>query len=265
MYRLTPAILASALLATSAAAVPVDLTGWTSNSYTNGTWTIQNPPANDSVRQSVNGDPTLFFDPGTTAQGTQLSGTITVRDGAGDDDFIGFALGYEDDEINSASADFILIDWKKNTQNYFGSVANAGLALSRISGDLSSVDLLGTYWGHETGSNANEIARATTLGATGWVTNQTYTFDLVFLPTLIQVYVDSVLQLSVTSAQAGVAAFDDGAFAFYNYSQANVEYAGITEEILPPPPPTGVPAPGAIALLGLGVAGMAGLRRRRAD
>ena len=264
MYRLTPAILASALLATSAAAVPVDLTGWTSNSYTSANWTVQNPPANDSVLQRVNGQPTVFFDPGTNAQGKQLSGEITVQT-VGDDDFIGFVLGYEAGELNSASADFILIDWKKANQTNAGSFGAAGIALSRISGDLTNVDLYDTYWGHEAGSNADEIARGTTLGSTGWVSNQTYTFDLVFQPTLIQVYVDSVLQLSVTSARAGVAAFDNGAFGFYNHSQADVLYAGITQEFLPPPPPTGVPAPGAIALLGLGVAGMAGLRRRRAD
>ena len=253
---------AAALVSVPATAAPVDLTGWTSNSYGSANWTVQNAPANDSVYQSVNGDPTIFFDPGTNAQGQQLSGTITVTNAGGDDDFIGFVLGYQDGEINSASADFILIDWKQGDQSY-GSFGEAGIALSRISGDLSSVDLISTYWGHDAGSNANEIARGTNLGSTGWAANQTYTFDLVFQPTLIQVLVDGVLELNVTAAQAGVASFDNGAFGFYNYSQQGVEYAGITQEILPPPP-TGVPAPGAIALLGLGIAGVTGMRRRRA-
>ncbi|MBV7256003.1 PEP-CTERM sorting domain-containing protein [Pacificimonas sp. WHA3] len=259
MYKTIAA--ASLLLAAPALAAPVDLSSWQADNYGGANWTVQNAPANDSVFQSVNGNPTIFFEAGSLAQGTTLSGEITVETSA-DDDFIGFVLGYSDDEINAANADFILVDWKQGTQNFGGSTGNAGLAASRISGDLTSVDLIDTYWGHDAGSNAFEIQRGTNLGATGWNDNQTYTFDIVFTNSLIEVMVDGVLELSFTAADAGLASFDDGAFGFYNYSQQSVRYAGIEEGVAPDPDPQPVPAPGALGLLGLGVLALAARRRR---
>lgn len=58
-------------------------------------------------------------------------------------------------------------------------------------------------------------------------------------------------------------AFSDGRFGFYNYSQSNVTYAGIQDDILPPPP--GVPEPAAWAMMLIGFGGLGTvLRRRRA-
>lgn len=77
--------------------------------------------------------------------------------------------------------------------------------------------------------------------------------------------VDGVLELSLTAAEAGLAAFDNGSFGFYNYSQSNVLYAGITEDVAPDPDPpvVGVPEPGMLGLFGLGLVGVGALRRRR--
>lgn len=68
------AIVMAAALATVAisgpgAAAPVDLSGWTAQG--GGTWVLQ--PGNNSVLQTQNGNPTVFFGPGN-AQGNQLSG-----------------------------------------------------------------------------------------------------------------------------------------------------------------------------------------------
>ena len=46
-----------------------------------------------------------------------------------------------------------------------------------------------------------------------------------------------------------------GNLGFSNYSPANVRYSGFTQEVLPPPPPTGVPDGGqGIVLFGLSLA-----------
>ncbi len=252
-------LLASALavVATPAFAAPVDLTGWqwdTLNNSGSANWAVQS--GNNSVLQTINGEPTIFFKDGANAQGTALSGTIKV--GAdGDDDFVGFVLGYSDGEINSTSADFMLIDWKQNNQG----IAKIGLSISRVTGAgaTTSVD---DYWDHA--GVVSEIARATNLGSTGWVDNVEYTFGLVFLADLIQVYVDDVLEISITAADAGVAAFSNGSFGFYNYSQSQVLYAGITEDIvIPDPDPTDVPEPAMLGLFGFGLAGVCAMRRRR--
>ena len=91
----------SLLVCSSANALPVDLSGWTAQGGYS-TWTVQ--AGNDTVLQTVNGAPTVFFDPTSTgAQGTALSGNIEVTHSS-DDDFIGFVLGYDSGELTSGGA-----------------------------------------------------------------------------------------------------------------------------------------------------------------
>ena len=103
-----------------------------------------------------------------------------------------------------------------------------------------------------------ELARGATLGNVGWVDNTLYSFDLEYTPTNLKVFVNDILQLNVNGA------FSDGRFGFYNYSQAQVEYAGITTAVLPPPNGA-VPEPStwAMLLLGFGAVGGAMRSRRR--
>lgn len=250
--RLLAAAVAIMAPATSLAA-PVDLSGWTENGRPNngaGTWTVQGTN-NDSALQSRNGNPTVFFDPAANAQGTALSGSIKVET-TSDNDFIGFVLGYQNNEINSTNADFWLIDWKQGDQ----SPAVDGLALSHVTGDLTGTTggSFGGWWNHV--APINEVQRATSLGSTGWNDNQEYIFDIVFTSSLIQVKVDGQTELSYAGN------FTDGSFGFYNFSQAQVRYAGITQDVVPP---TAVPLPAALPLLagGLGILGLAGWRRRK--
>src|SRR5690606_5502214 len=193
--------------------------------------------------------PAVFFAPGTNAQGTALSGKIRVGNSS-DDDFIGIVLGYQTGEVTSSSANFLLIDWKRGTQSSGGQNAPAGLAISHVTDGSAS----NNYWGHTDG--INEIERALNLGATGWVHNTEYSFDIIFNANLIQVYVDDVLELSTTAAEAGLAAFDNGAFGFYNYSQENVYYSAIEEREAP-----SVPLPATVLLLVPGLMGLAAARR----
>ncbi|TMV15407.1 VPLPA-CTERM sorting domain-containing protein [Arenibacterium halophilum] len=241
-------------VAAVAAPVSVDLSGWQADGWKNSSshnWQVQGS-GNDSVFQSVNGQPTAFFKDGENAQGTALAGTIKVET-TGDDDFIGFVLGYQDGELNSSSADFWLIDWKQGDQ----SPAVDGLSLSHVSGNV----VVGgdPFWNHS--GPVSEVQRAATLGSTGWADNTTYSFELTFTKDLIEVYVDSVLQISYSSLMHG-SQFTDGSFGFYNYSQGSVRYAGITEEVLPPTPGA-VPLPASAPLLLAGFGAFAAIRRRR--
>lgn len=237
----------------AAAAAPVDLSGWIENGFKGnngaGTWTVQS--GKDTVNQSINGDPTVFFQPGDNAQGTKLSGTITSHY-AGDDDYIGFVLGYQADELNSTNADFWLIDWKRATQTFGGVTADVGLSLSHVTGDIQNgPNATNSFWGHD--ATVAEVQRATNLGSTGWATGTTYTFDLIFTSSLIEVYVDNQLEISYSGS------FSDGAFGFYNYSQQNVTYAGITEDVAP----GAVPLPAGAWLMLTALGGIAAMRRRK--
>jgi hypothetical protein len=252
--------------------VAVDLSTWTAESYPAvsgfgaGVWTVQG--GGTSVLQSVNGQPTFFYSD-FTAFGTTVTGKITVGTGAGDDDYIGFALGFQPGDSANASANYLLVDWKKATQNFDfgvpsssgGGNALVGLAVSRVTG-IPDAD---EFWQHANlagtpaGSGLQELQRGTNLGATGWVHGQTYEFTFDFGPGDLEVFVDGVKELDITGA------FANGRIAFYNFSQAGVTYEAFqVDEGSFPPPANGVPEPSTLALLGIGAAAVAAVRRARA-
>lgn len=237
LRRLSLALTTAALATGALAQTSVDLTSWTAESYPAvsgfgaGVWNVA--AGGQSVKQVVNGQPTFFVSP-FNAYNLELEGQISST-GGGDDDYLGFALGFDPGESTNPNADFLLVDWKRTNQNFdfgapsctAGSLAKVGLAVSRVKG-IPTAD---EFWGHvdlntapcSTASDSvTELARATTLGATGWALNTVYKFKFTLTATSLKVWVDDVLQINISGL------FSNGRFAFYNFSQADVTYAAYT-------------------------------------
>jgi hypothetical protein len=185
-----------------------NLAQWKANGQ--GNWILQ--AGNKSVLQTINGEPTVFHNniPSQNDVFT-LNGKITVKT-TGDDDFIGFVLGYNEGDLFRNNIDYLLIDWKQGTQ---GS-APRGLAISRITKAINA-----GAWIHSTAQGIQELQRGKTLGNVGWRDNQSYLFKIKFTQSLVEVYINNNLELNITGN------FSDGAYGFYNYSQSTVNYAAV--------------------------------------
>ncbi len=237
------AVIASTTITYAAA---IDLRTWTKEDYSGGagSW-VPEASAGAYVDQNINGNPTVYYSD-FDATNKRVEGKIQVRT-TGDDDFIGFVLGWDAGDFTSATADYLLLDWKQGNQG----AASRGLALNRISGRPGSAN---DYWAHIGG--VTELARAATLGDTGWADNTEYEFTIDFFTTNVKVWVDGVLQFNIAGS------FDGGAVGFYNYSQGTVRYSAFEETQAPPPVPS-VVEPGTAGLIGLSLMGLAAAGRRR--
>lgn len=241
--------------ARAATEVPVDLRSWQQRGPAgNGNWTVA--ADGSSVFQSINGDPTFFVSPGTSTINTTLRGRIKVETSS-DDDLVGFVFGYKAPVASGNDMDYVLVDWKQGNQASDGFTSFEGFSLNRVQGTITNY--IPGFWGRTTSTGFTSLA--TQYGSSlGWQDNTEYTFSILYQADRLK------FEVAGGSFGSGQVIFDvagnfpDGAFGFYNYSQASVRYSGLTLENTPP-----VPEPATWAMLLAGFAAMGLLARRRAS
>lgn len=246
------------LAVAQAATTPVDLSTWAEKGPPgNGTWTVS--AGGTTVTQTINGDPTFFVGPGSFVD-TVLRGSIRVTN-PGDDDYIGFVMGYSAPQGSGNDMNFVLLDWKQADQSSGGFLAREGFALSRVNGTVTNY--LPGFWGHTNSAGFDVLA--TNFGGTlGWALNTTYDFEITYRADRVTVSISGGAFTTPTTVLDVAGSFPSGQFGFYNYSQAGVIYNGFTLDDAPPPvAPIPEASTNAMMLVGLGVLGWVLRRRRR--
>jgi len=251
----------------SAAPVNFNMSDWVAEG---GNWTVHD--AGNTVRQTSNSPPTVYHS-GQNDLFSRYSGSFRVNT-SGDDDFIGFVIGYTAGDIDypndglqaNSDIDYLLIDWKQANQTN----ATLGMAISRVTGDIyeigdsGEVTVQADAWKHD--GVVEEIKRADTLGNMGWVDYQTYGFTLEYLPSVVRLHIGDIAALEVTPGEVGLTSFQAGSFGLYGFSQTGLEVSNVRYESLPQVSAavSTVPLPAGLPLVIAGMGALAILRRRRA-
>ena len=205
----------------------------------------------------------LYINQGTYNGDGQHPDTPDASNG-GDDDWVGFVLGFDPQTANTSTGSYLLVDWKAIAQSFSGGrndpswTSPAGLTLSVVEG----IPAMGTeqygrdsdFWRrHDGNSNTNSkvrvIARATgshtnpqqngqsTYGTTGWKNRIRYRFQFEYSPTNLVIKVSeetgvgtgvfgaAQVVFNLTAADAGLTRFPEGEIGFFGLSQPNARYA----------------------------------------
>lgn len=216
----------------------IDLNLWTVE-HLNGTgpWTVDPARLWAESTNTVITDCSVFY---SDFDVTLLEFRMRVDPDGGDDDVIGFLLGWQPGDSANATANYVVVDWKKTTQSFQNwGTASAGLAISRQTGTFTRgygnapIDL----WSHTL--NCTELARSPTYGTTGWSFATDYFFRVLYTPSSVDIWVNDQLEFSLTGT------FTPGRFACYNYSQDSTGFQ--------------FPLPGSFSPYGSGCQGTAGV------
>jgi hypothetical protein len=245
----------------TASAGVVDLTAWTVESYpfiegapADATWTV----SADEAFFSVNAQQSLLY---SDFDALYKVITARVQVGSNDNDYFGFAIGFNPGDTTNSAASYLLVDWKQ--ENQFtdmpgdatpGSTGYKGLALSQVFGTPTADE----FWGHTDFSDENpsggltEIGRGSTLGNVGWANLTPYEFRFEILPSSLRVFVDGSLEFDVDQTISG------GRFALYDFSQSGVTFSNVGQSTIPEPSTLAT----FTGLLGMGLIGYWRKRRR---
>ena len=195
-----------------------DLSHWQSEGYPNGLDSVPNwsvAENSQTVTQTTNSYPAfLVSDVGSVLQQSNFRVRIEVGD-TPDDDFFGFALGFQPGDSTNMLADYLLVDWKRRDQEFDGALALAGLAVSRVTG--VPTESFPNFWDHS--GKVVELQRASNLGNAEWENNVEYEFEISVSSSSLVISVNGVEEFNLTGN------FNDGRLAFYSFANNGIDYS----------------------------------------
>ncbi len=152
-----------------------------------------------------------------------------------DDDVIGFALGFDPGDQNSATADWIVIDWKQLTQQGVPPGLRVGHVLGAPNGgdsiDHDIVQRRNPATAGPAGSLTRQLTTGRRFGTTGWADNTIYNARIEYRPGRLRLWIDGQLELDLEPGDfpgefAGNV-FPNGQIGFYLLSQDQVRYTNL--------------------------------------
>ncbi|MFN0246823.1 MAG: hypothetical protein ACKV2T_07925, partial [Kofleriaceae bacterium] len=192
-------------------------------------WTIT--PDNTSGLQTINtARPTVALF-GEDAQRGTYAVRMSVNE-VGDDDFIGFAIGFDTGEQTSTAARYLVVDWKQGLQSGVG----PGFRLADVRGVPTAANHATHGIPQRSCTDADtscvtQLATGRRFGSTGWADNTNYTMYVTYRPNLLEIRIDNQLELSVTPldfpGQFPGDVFPTGQMGFYLLSQEQVRYTNL--------------------------------------
>jgi len=184
----------------------IDLNDW-STIDTSGEWSVSTDGS--YAYQAINGAPTVFESKASNFGSTTITGKMRVRAAAGDNDWIGIALGRID------SNNYHLWSWKNGGNA--GSTEKEGHNFAKVTNNGAinwAMDI------SKTGYQVLDIEHGLEFG---WEHGIYYNFEITYTPTNVKIYVDGLKVIDVNGT------FPDGKIGFFNYSQGQVEYYKVTD------------------------------------
>lgn len=187
----------------------INLNDWgTTDAITVGEWSVSQDGS--YAYQAINGAPTFFKSAAKNYENSVIKGRMRVRSAAGDNDWIGMALGMQN------SNDFYLWSWKNGSNansaekegHNFAKVTNKSAINWNMHASVSGYNVLSTKHGT----------------AYGWNHDNYHDFEVHYSSSNVKIYIDGSKVIDVNGT------FPSGQIAFFNYSQGQVEYYKITED-----------------------------------
>ena len=191
----------------------IDLNNW---SPVGGAATWEIVPGGRTVKQTANTSQPTFYVSDIDYMNVIVRGTILFEDS--DDDFAGFVLGFQED---NSFFDFNIIEWGKSDRT---AEQDGAMILGNFVNVVSGFAISSThqaYTRYHSNGTFEEYSRLNT----GWQQNKTYSFEILYTPTIIRVFIDGVEFVSKTTTEENP--FESGKFGFYGNSQQDVEYGNI--------------------------------------